>query len=511
VLGLQEWLWRQLNQDYENQLPGLAKASADHQERAILESCIVPILDGLDEIPERLLGKALERFGPELGSRSVIVTCRSKIYESLPGRITRNETVMELCPLELDEAAKYLVGQSRRWAPVFDPLPADDLPAAQALRSPLVVWLAGRVYSQVQTDPAALLDPVSFPTPDAVESHLLTSLVPASFGSAPRSNSGRSPAIASAEEANRWLGFLAYELQARKRYTIAWWALIDLVPWRRLIATTSVLAGVALGLIAQVSVLPPVGVVLALVFGLFLCFGFGRGYSSSREEGQAERGRTGFGGQDVGRDPERTVHLKRLRNGCYAALLISITGLVVGSIFWTLWGTSEKFEYRNIELFTLMFAPCAAASWAFGWVGGKVAGWLLLTNVVPDAQLSAARATSPAQAVHRDGIFGALGTFVCGGAVSGAITAFMMWCTFHANPLIVLAEMIVGGVATSLMFAAWPRYRVAHVWLVARQRIPPRFMDFLAEAHGLGILRQGGIAYEFRHDLLQRALASRRR
>jgi hypothetical protein len=51
----------------------------------------------------------------------------------------------------------------------------------------------------------------------------------------------------------------------------------------------------------------------------------------------------------------------------------------------------------------------------------------------------------------------------------------------------------------SFAFSAWPSYEIARVWLMLRRRLPWPLMDFLADAHQRGLLRQAGAVYRLRH------------
>jgi hypothetical protein len=56
---------------------------------------------------------------------------------------------------------------------------------------------------------------------------------------------------------------------------------------------------------------------------------------------------------------------------------------------------------------------------------------------------------------------------------------------------------------------AWPAYTLARTWLALHGQLPWPLMDFLADAHKRGVLRQSGGAYQFRHIELQHQLATR--
>jgi hypothetical protein len=70
---------------------------------------------------------------------------------------------------------------------------------------------------------------------------------------------------------------------------------------------------------------------------------------------------------------------------------------------------------------------------------------------------------------------------------------------------------LAGGVVVGLTFgfyhAASPSFRVVSWWLALRGRAPWRLMTFFAQARQLGVLRQEGPAYQFRHGELQKRLA----
>jgi hypothetical protein len=63
------------------------------------------------------------------------------------------------------------------------------------------------------------------------------------------------------------------------------------------------------------------------------------------------------------------------------------------------------------------------------------------------------------------------------------------------------------GLVLALAACAWPHYTVARLLIAARGQLPWRLQSFLAEAHRLGILRQVGPVYQFRHARLRERLA----
>jgi hypothetical protein len=57
-------------------------------------------------------------------------------------------------------------------------------------------------------------------------------------------------------------------------------------------------------------------------------------------------------------------------------------------------------------------------------------------------------------------------------------------------------------------FPAWGPWGIARAWLLQTGRLPWRLMEFLKGAHRLGVLRQSGGVYQFRHARLQHHLAT---
>jgi hypothetical protein len=73
-----------------------------------------------------------------------------------------------------------------------------------------------------------------------------------------------------------------------------------------------------------------------------------------------------------------------------------------------------------------------------------------------------------------------------------------------------LVAGVVGGIVIGLLLVfagAWPLYLLARTWLALRGRLPWRLTAFLEDAHKMGILRQVGAVYQFRHARLQDRLS----
>ncbi|MEH1165121.1 NACHT domain-containing protein [Micromonospora sp. CPCC 205539] len=90
--------------------------AADHPRReAVLRNLVeadlvVPVLDGLDEMPEQRLVACLEQLN-ELATQRFVLTCRTSVYERylVKGERLRGTAVVVLEPLRPAEVADYLV------------------------------------------------------------------------------------------------------------------------------------------------------------------------------------------------------------------------------------------------------------------------------------------------------------------------------------------------------------------------------------------------------------------
>src|SRR5205085_1008994 len=112
-----------------------------------------------------------------------------------------------------------------------------------------------------------LLDAKRFPTPVAVKEHLFECFVPATYRR--RSNRLRSRSW-TVERAQRWLAFLAWELEHRQSAGngLAWWQIANAAP--RTLSAVSV--GIVAGLAGALGYPFPIGFGLGFMFALSVGF-----------------------------------------------------------------------------------------------------------------------------------------------------------------------------------------------------------------------------------------------
>ena len=140
---LRGWLTARLLIDH----PALADPPPDgvtestQAEALLAAGLILPILDGLDEIPEQVRGPAICRINDALRpAERLVLTCRSKEYQDTvrpQGGVEvtlRAAAAVQLCPLDADTIRGYLCDDAAgpiaraRWAPVLAEL-GTDMPA----------------------------------------------------------------------------------------------------------------------------------------------------------------------------------------------------------------------------------------------------------------------------------------------------------------------------------------------------------------------------------------------
>lgn len=228
---LEAWLARRIVEDY----PFLADRGVygvDAVIGLVRSGRVLPILDGLDEMPTQRQAPALAALNDTIsGGRPVVLTCRSEQYQAavaVAGAPLGRAAVVEIEPVTAGDAARYLpAGQldgRARWAPVLDHLTRHpDGPVAAALSTPLMVYLVRTMYAVPGTDPAQLCDQDRFTSRLTIEHHLLNGFLPAVYDT-------RSELVATGRKyrlthVRRWLGFLAGHLDRLGSQELAWWQL----------------------------------------------------------------------------------------------------------------------------------------------------------------------------------------------------------------------------------------------------------------------------------------------
>ncbi|MEV4313213.1 BTAD domain-containing putative transcriptional regulator [Actinocrispum sp. NPDC049592] len=523
---LHRWLERRLTQDY----PGLANKAAygpDAPARLILDGRIMPILDGLDEIPPALHAAAIDALDQVAsGDRPLVVTSRTEEYERATdqdGSILSRAAVVEIEPVGLQDAIDFLTARSRRgearWQPVIDHLRRDPRgPLAQALRTPLMVDLARTAYSHPDSTPATLTEAADR---TAVEDQLLDAYLPAAYEQRPeplRHETSPAPVRYDPDQAHRWLTFLAGHLDRWRTRDLAWWRLDRALPRATRGLLLGLPSGLLFGLTGWLAGGPLVGWVYGLSFGLAGTIAHAVGPRPGplrvefRVRGTGRRFLARFG---IGVLIGVALGLGWSLSPPLVAVLCVVFGLGVGSLVWV----TTPVDANKVS------SPGIVLS------NDRVAAWMFMLAFTVSLGLFYGMAFAFTQEVRFvtiwDGHFDLL-LAVAAGLASALLGRFMMGnvgaLTYGAAGVLVGGQVfpratsigsavLVGalfGLAVAVTFGlsrAWGAFVAHRAWLAVTGRMPVRLMRFLDDAHRRGVLRQVGALYQFRHARLQDRLS----
>ncbi|PZG16680.1 hypothetical protein C1J01_20175, partial [Nonomuraea aridisoli] len=531
---------------------------------------LLPILDGLDEIPESARRSAVRSINQAVGQdRAVVVTCRSAEYQDVidgGGQPLRRAPVIEVAPVTSTEIIAYLEAvdwpDGTDWRPVYDHLRAEpDSPLAMALSTPLMVSMARRVYQRLGGSPAELLDPVRFDSRHAVEDYLLDRVIDAAYAPDKLPSGQIVPGSVSkwpAAKARGWLMFLARYLHQHRERDLAWWLLSRrlLSPW------AAPLIGLGIGAILMVA---------AFLWTLFLDtddFVELIGAPRTLENGKGDARPNLFGGLAIGawagtgfavlatmtwsagadRAPGRlslTVRgsMDRLLRGfttglavtaivvvpvlAGVAISISAQGWVVADVqgYWALVLVGAALAVTvglAMAVHNWLHAPPRRSAQASplrfirqdrrsSLVGALAAGMVMGVGVLPALIAGRVVAAMTQRAVTRwprDGWF--QGVDSVGHTIAVEVAAITGG---QSLPLLLGWAVLLPGTVFALLILltrAWPRFLLARLALAGRGLLPWRLMAFLADAREQELLRQSGGMYQFRHIRLQEWLATQK-
>ncbi|MEU8786419.1 NACHT domain-containing protein [Streptomyces sp. NPDC048637] len=527
--SLHAWMARRLGED-DPRLRARSESQPTLAWELIKAGWVLPVLDGLDEIPSAArrtalvaLNRALKRGEP------LVVTCRAKEYEqAVKENVLIAAAVVELCPLDQPVLQKYLQvttppRQAGKWDEVFAELEDHpDGPVARALTTPLMAWLARTAYAGTGARPATLVASDDdgnrrFADQTAVENHLLGRFVPAVYSSDLSEEGSREWA---SEDAHRWLSFLAWHLRRLGADGVAWWEIGTTMRRSSRMVVVGLVAGLLFGLIVWlVDGLMYVTGGLGLTPGFVFVNGLMNGAEAALICGLAHGIWPRLNGDALKpsrvririRGWERTLGprtIPRLLGGLGLGLAVGLMdGLVTGL------GHALMFDRVPWLMIGLVDAVY------YGLVLGGGASLVLGATAWFEAPIDTTTATSPAGLLNTNRttvLFQALAL----GPVFGIVAGFGRWFVadlFHGYLWGVTLEWgftdglrygfqlgLGGWLAAGLSLTAWGQWVVlARIWLPLTGRLPWAVSAFLKDAHRRGVLRQSGAYYQFRHARLQ--------
>ncbi|GAA1983357.1 hypothetical protein [Kitasatospora viridis] len=470
-----DWFAQRLAQEY----PAVGGVAA--VRRLVRAGLVLPVLDGLDEMAPGRREVALRQLGEDDGP--VVLTCRVEEYERT-GLVLRGAAAVRSVPVSARDARAYLetVVLPRRqgaWQPVFSVLEGElPGPLLEVSASPLLLGLL-RVYANGRGDPAVLLE---FESAQELTEFLISTLVPTVFAARPDGPRW------GADRAERWLRWLATDMTERQSDELSWWqlhrhagdgqraAIAGLLTW--LVVTLGVVAvGAPLWAAALLAVVPGVAVAR----------------SAGRAVGRLKAVPT-LRGRYAVRPGSPASRVPR-------AVLLGVPAVLALAWLWR--SVAELVAYARWnhhgpepDLFFVAFAALAVLVVVTGWLDLLAAGVPGRDESVdPTGALLLGRRRAVWPAVVLGGVWAICVVLVL--APTGASWTVLV-------PLGVAVGLFVG--AYRLVHSLWYAYLQARLTLALRGRLPLRLTAFLAEAHRLGLLRQVGTVYQFRHARLREHL-----
>ncbi|QHC23454.1 CHAT domain-containing protein [Streptomyces sp. GS7] len=520
AVTLTEWLTGQLACDYPNlAVPGPGGASM--AAMLIEDDRVLPVLDGFDEIADGLRRRALEELNTT--TLPLLLTSRPAEYAAAVAEsdVLTCAAAIELIDLTLEDLAHYLprttykASGASSASHVWDPVLAELLKRgrsrsganlAAVLTTPLMVALARILYSEVpERDPSELLDTARFPTPEALEEHLLDAVVPAAYrrSSGERSRGRRRQRHWDPERAQHWLGYLATHMSSLATPDLEWWRLGTTVNrFSRLfvlgvltalaVGTTTALVSIPVDLVSASHGLGSAlerGLAVGLAAGLACVILYGAGYPEGAGEAEPSRLRVPIFGR---RREIRRRLLPRfglgLVFGLLAALTLALAGVMVAGL-----GLDGGLAG------SLVFVP------GVGLGTGLLLGLMTLLEE-PDDTRSAASPTDLLNTSRRNAVFQLLSWALLFMLVAGIVNRFTAW---HGYGISAALEATFGlGLGYRISLTAWGQWvALVRIWLPLTGRVPWALIAFLDDACQRGVLRRTGADYQFRHPRLQHHLA----
>ncbi|WP_433327356.1 NACHT domain-containing protein [Spirillospora sp. CA-294931] len=544
---LQDWIADRLTGDY----PALRspELGAEVARALAARGHILPVLDGLDELPPLAQTAVITALNRSLGGDDqLVLTSRTTEFTAAvttAGDVITSAAVLEPRPLTPAAAADHLTrclppSPGPAWQQTLTALratpSADQTPPGQAAAladlaaTPLGLWLVRTVYTAPGADPTPLTDPVRFPTSAALQAHLFDQIIPTLIDARPPSDNSADPFRPRRRhdpaQVRHWLGYLAHHLTTQPApgghggqgtRDLAWWRLAatthTFTPTTRLrlTLTPTLTTGLAVGL--TFGLMTSGGLAAALVVG------FTTGLTAVLASGLAYGLTFGLTARSWAQDSPgyADLHIRRrstalARNLATRLPLGLAYGLAAGLASGLASGLADRLAYGN--------------SGGFGW---ELTGWLVSAGPVFGLPLALAlgimawaatpapthHATTPMSSWRTDRklnllrvsaptlAFGLAFTLV--GLMGGPVVALTFGLAFG------LAVGFSGGLTVGLAFGkhrAWWAYLIATRKLARAGHLPRRLMPFLDDCHRLGLLRTAGPYYQFRHAELHDHLAA---
>lgn len=510
-------------------------------EELVAHGRILPVLDGLDEMASRTRAAAVKGLSDTLrpGDR-LLITSRLPEYSAAVNHAgpLSAAAVVVVEDLEVSDLSSYLAVPSASgtrqnpWASVLVELTnASPESSAAALRevlkTPLMVYMARTIYQTSGMDSRDLL---SLGGATSIRAHLFARFISAAYDPGPGGVTWRDHRRV--ERTERYLRTLATHLVDVGALNLRWWQLSQILTARDRFRLGLMVAVAASGLLMLLVV--PFGIETSLLdgpsLGLFLgCLVgitvgrptvLGRSLSPSPIRIRRWRAPRPLQAQAGGRPATpQSVRIFAWRFG----LLVGLTNAAV----WALLQMDSNPDTVAMVFVSVAFSvtvPIALATWFAIRLAGTI-----------EEPVELARVVSPPDLLRLDRSTARFEAILCGvsaaviGAVLSPVIALLVAVVFQPQTLLgghlhVDAVSLVDLVGTPMvetpavvvfvllfLLTAWGRFTLARLYLAVARKLPLHLMTFLADAHRLGILRQAGAVYQFRHIEIRNHLAGAKR
>jgi len=481
---LQEWAVATMNRDH----PALRAADygPDAASELLSGGRVALFLDGLDEMPEDLRARALQRVGEEARGVRVVLTSRPEEYRgAVKAGGLASTAVIELRPVRPNAAAAYLqygqAGLSRgRWEQVGAYLKRNPgSVAAQALDNPLTLSLARDTYSS--RDPAALTDPARFLTVEALRQHLIDQLLVTAY-----------PDQRRRAYATSWLTWIASQMGTSR--DLPWWDIPTWVPRWKLHLARGLTIGVIVGSVTAFAATHLVGLVTGHIHGPTATI------ASALVVGSAASGVVESGIGFWHRPATLIPRLPRMRDLAWMLRLGLLGGLAV----------ALAVGFGVALAAALVSGSAARAGYGFvtglvvGYVFGLVAGltyalrglWAIPIATSPSATAAGSYRTD----LGHCSIAGLI-TGLAGGLAAGLAAGLKFGTAFGLEASIVFG--LGAGLVITFVSGQVPLVKLTELVLACQGKGRVHFLHLLEEASSRQVLRQAGAVYQFRHAALQ--------
>jgi hypothetical protein len=565
---LHSWVVHQLASDYPAlRAPEYGRSAI---QDLVYGRRVLPVLDGLDEVPAMIRPKVIDALNATAEDPLILTCRTVEYVRSVGSGSGRGVTAaMVIAPDPLTSAditaylSQCLPSRSLRsgpWVPILRSLSDhEDQILIAALATPFSLWLVRQVYITAGKDPTALLDRTIFPNSESIHAHLLDELIPAVLSTnRPASDHDSHPFRPrhtwSADKANLWLSYLASHLPG---HDITWWGLRESHSRRATIIAQGTAYGIVIMLVAclvfGLARWSVRGVAFALTGGIsyFLSLLLQAYITTSRRNkrnlalviflsgftftgaftlvfglwlstpgsvsgvvligilsGTTMGISYWFGSQSNPAYASFGVHgrSRPLKRSFAEAEEEAGLGVWIAGVFIAvpiLWLAREYWNHmtfvESLATIAIVFSSIGLVTWVVFVYAAGFLSWAQ-TPVATD------RPGSPRGTLRGDLL---LGTFRCL-IIGTPIAVFVVIISIPSSvvELIVINSLAVGflfGLIAGLGGQAYT-YMVIKVRLSIKGLLPWRLMGFLEDTHRLGLLRQIGPVYQFRHAELREQL-----